>query len=154
MTSLRQAKSQKFQYTPVHRWERLLKIWNQDCDMCRYMYRYNPLDNRHGFWYIDRQHQKSCSYIIWSWVTYHCENMQHFHCRIIIDNVGDYLYLKNGRFKFEVDPHHFNAKWLTVNHVGIYGSKKAQGCSAFQGQSCMNFDNQYIQYAMDIYFTN
>ena len=58
--------------------------------------------------------------------------MLNFHrdCRILIDNVGDYLYLKNGSFKFEVDPHQ------VVNHVGIYGSKKAEGCSAFQHQSC------------------
>ena len=34
--------------------------------------------------------------------------------KIIIGNVGDYLYLKNGSFKFEVDPHHFNAKWLIM----------------------------------------
>ena len=28
--------------------------------------------------------------------------------------VGDHLYLKNGSFKFEVDPHYFNAKWSIV----------------------------------------
>ena len=32
----------------------------------------------------------------------------------MIDNVGDYLYLKNGNFKFKVDPHHFNVKWLIM----------------------------------------
>ena len=31
-----------------------------------------------------------------------------------MDNIGDYVYLKNGSFKFEIDPHHFNAKWLIM----------------------------------------
>ena len=80
----------------------------------------------------------------------------------LIDNVDDYLYLKeseNGNLKFEVDAHqldlrlhHFsqfplNVKkkklaglWLAgkvVNHVGIYGSKAAEGLSAFQRRSCL-----------------
>ena len=83
----------------------------------------------------------------------------------LIDNVDDYLYLKeseNGNLKFEVDAHqldlrlhHFsqfplNVKkkkkkkklaglWLAgevVNHVGIYGSKATEGLSAFQRRSC------------------
>ena len=33
---------------------------------------------------------------------------------MIIDNIGDYLYLRNGSFKFEVDPHQFSAKWLIM----------------------------------------
>ena len=79
--------------------------------------------------------------------------MQHFHYKLI-DNVGDYLYLKNGNFKSEVDPHEFKLRlhhfqknknqklaglWLAgdvVNHVGIYGSKVAEGFSAFQRRSC------------------
>ena len=60
--------------------------------------------------------------------------------KIIIDNVGDNLYLKNGSFKFDVDPHHFNE---VVNHVRIYGSKKAVGCSAFQRRSCVNTANPF-----------
>ena len=67
-------------------------------------------------------------------------------CALLIDNVGSYLYLNNGRFKFEVDPHQFNLRlhhfsqfqrikkkiqklaglWLAgkmVDHIGIYGSK-------------------------------
>ena len=69
---------------------------------------------------------------------------------------------RNGSFKFEVGPHQFNLKmqhfsqfpfnawkkkdfqklagiWLAgevVNHVGIYGSKAAEGLSAFQRRSC------------------
>ena len=78
------------------------------------------------------------------------------------DNVGDYLYLKeseNGNFKFKVDAHQLDLRftifhnflsmfkknqklaglWLAgevVNHVGIYGSKAAEGVSAFQRRSC------------------
>ena len=78
-----------------------------------------------------------------------------------IDNVGNYLYLNNGRFKFEVDPHQFNLRlhhfsqfqlkrnqklaglWLAdemVDHIGIYESKVAEGSWAFQRRSC--FDKQ------------
>ena len=80
-------------------------------------------------------------------------------CALLIDNVGNYLYLNNGRFKFEVDPHQFNLRlhhfsqfqrikkiqklaglWLAgeiVDHIGIYGSKVAEGLSAFQRRSCL-----------------
>ena len=70
---------------------------------------------------------------------------------------------RNGSFKFEVGPHQFNLKmqhfsqfpfnawkkkdfqklaglWLAgevVNHIGIYGSKAAEGLSAFQRRSCL-----------------
>ena len=67
--------------------------------------------------------------------------------------------LKNGSFKFEIGTHQFHLKmqhfsqfpfnikknqklaglWLAgevVNHVGIYGSKAAEGLSAFQRRSC------------------
>ena len=78
-------------------------------------------------------------------------------CALLIDNVGNYLYLNNGSFKFEVDAHQFNLRlhhfsqfqhkkiqklaglWLAgemVNHIGIYRSKVAEGLSAFQRQSC------------------
>ena len=81
-------------------------------------------------------------------------------CALLIDNVGNYLYLNNGRLKFEVDPHQFNLRlhhfsqfqrtkkkkknqklaglWLAgkmVDHIGIYGSKVAEGLSAFQRRS-------------------
>ena len=90
---------------------------------------------------------------------------------MLIDNVCDYLYLKeseNGNFKFEVDAHqldlrlhHFsqfplNVKkkknqklaglWLAgemVNHVGIYGSKAAEGLSAFQRRSCSRLSVEF-----------
>ena len=82
-------------------------------------------------------------------------------CALLIDNVGNYLFLNNGRFKFEVDPHQFNLRlhhfsqfqrikknqklaglWLAgemVDHIGIYGSKVAEGLSAFQRRSCWKF---------------
>ena len=75
----------------------------------------------------------------------------------VIDNLDDDLYMKTGRFKLEVDPHHFNLRihhflqfhfsvrkqkleglWLAgkvVNHVGIYGSEVAEGFSVFQLRS-------------------
>ena len=42
-----------------------------------------------------------------------------------IDNVGDYLYLTNGSFKFEVDPHQFN---LRLQHFSQFpfNEKKSQ----------------------------
>ena len=59
------------------------------------------------------------------------------------------MYLNNGSFKSEVDPHQFNLRekkiqklaglWLAgemVNRIGIYGSKVAEGLSAFQRRSC------------------
>ena len=81
-------------------------------------------------------------------------------CALIIDNVGNYLYLNNGRFEFEVHPHQFNLRlhhfsqfqrkkkdfqklaglWLAgemVDHIRIYGSKVAKGLSAFQPRSCI-----------------
>ena len=63
------------------------------------------------------------------------------------------MYLNNGRFKSEVDPHQFNLRekkkdfqklaglWLAgemVNRIGIYGSKVAEGLSAFQRRSCVS----------------
>ena len=72
---------------------------------------------------------------------------------------------RNGSFKFEVGPHQFNLKmqhfsqfhfdvkkkklkklaglWLAgevVNHVGLYGSKVAEGLSVFQHRSCKLWD--------------
>ena len=83
-------------------------------------------------------------------------------CELLIDNVGNYLYLNNGRIKSEVDPHQFNLRlhhfsqfqrkkkkkkdfqklaglWLAcemVDHIGIYWSKVAEGLLAFQRRSC------------------
>ena len=80
---------------------------------------------------------------------------------LLLDNVGNYLYLNNGSFKFEVDAHQINLRlhhfsefqhkknefqklaglWLAgemVNRrIGIYGSKVAVGLSAFQRRPCI-----------------
>ena len=93
-------------------------------------------------------------------------------CALLIDNVGNYLYLNNGSFKFEVDPHQFNLRlhhfsqfqrkgrkknqkladmWLVgemVNRIGIYGSKVAEGLSAFQRRSCLKTDFIHIGQAL------
>ena len=42
-------------------------------------------------------------------------------CAFLIDNVGNYLYLNNGRFKFVVDPHQFN---LRLHHFSQFQRKK------------------------------
>ena len=80
------------------------------------------------------------------------------------NNVGDYLYLTNGIFKFEVGPHQLNLRlrpfsqfpfngkkhdfqrlaglWLSgkvVNHVGIDGSKFVDGFLAFKRRSCFYY---------------
>ena len=89
---------------------------------------------------------------------------QHSHNRLI-DNIGDYLYFKNQRmgasnlklihisstwdctgshnflpmFQKKKDFQKLAGLWLAdevVNHVGIYGSKAAEGLSAFQRRSC------------------
>ena len=38
-------------------------------------------------------------------------------CALLIDNVGDYLYLNNGSFKFEVDAHQIN---LRLHHFSEF----------------------------------
>ena len=125
-----------------------------------YIYIYHTLDNRYGFAILignSKNHVATLTCLEW-----HTENMLTFHHRLVTDNLGDYLYLKNGSLKFEVDPHQFNmrlhhfsqyvfnlkkkrkekssqdcdwlGKWLI--DVGIYGSKVAEGFSTFQRRSC------------------
>ena len=82
-------------------------------------------------------------------------------CALLIDNIGNYLYLNNGSFKSEVDPHQFNLReterdfqklaglWLAgemVNRIGIYGSKVAEGLSTFQHRSCKLFSRCSFKY--------
>ena len=113
---------------------------------------------------IDRQHWKSCTAVATSeWHT--VKICKHSHNRLI-DNIGDYLYFKNQRMeasnlklihisstwdcttfhnflpmfqKKKKDFQKLAGLWLAdevVNHVGIYGSKAAEGLSAFQRRSC------------------
>ena len=114
--------------------------------------------------HIDRQHWKSCTAVATSeWHT--VKICKHSHNRLI-DNIGDYLYFKNQRMeasnlklihisstwdcttfhnflpmfqKKKKDFQKLAGLWLAdevVNHVGIYGSKAAEGLSAFQRRSC------------------
>ena len=41
---------------------------------------------------------------------YSCSKLTSHACALLIDNVGNYLYLNNGSFKSEVDPHQFNPR--------------------------------------------
>ena len=96
---------------------------------------------------------------------------QHSHNRLI-DNIGDYLYFKNQRMgASNLKLIHISSTWdctalhnflpifqkkkkdfqklagllladEVVNHVGIYGSKAAEGLSAFQRRSC-SLSRQY-----------
>ena len=113
---------------------------------------------------IDRQHWRSCTAVATSeWHT--VKICKHSHNRLI-DNIGDYLYFKNQRMeasnlklihisstwdcttfhnflpmfqKKKKDFQKLAGLWLAdevVNHVGIYGSKAAEGLLAFQRRSC------------------
>ena len=73
-----------------------------------YIHWYNPLHNRYEFCVLVGD--KPCSYIILCWpgMTY-CDNMLAFPLPDYRkDHVGYHLHLKNGSFKFEVDPDQFN----------------------------------------------
>ena len=89
---------------------------------------------------------------------------------LLIDNVGHHLYLNNEQMRAStlrlilisstwdcITFHSFNVKvekkvlkladlWLVgemVNRIGIYGSKVAEGLSAFQRRSCCLWHNQW-----------
>ena len=104
-----------------------------------------------------------------------CPKLTSHACALLIDNVGNYLYLNNGSFIFEVDPHQFNLRlhhfsqfqrkgrkkkiqklsdlWLVgemVNRIGIYGSKVAEGLSAFQRRSCEHLSGRRPKFGMSI----
>ena len=46
----------------------------------------------------------------------------------MIYNEGEYLCLKNGSVKFEVDPYNFNAKWLMSGFMDL-GKPRVARCS-------------------------
>ena len=98
--------------------EEIIKMWCQEFDIyllaniytyiCRYRYRYHPLDKRYGF---------SIS----------------VHSEITSLLKGFFSMVKKNVFQ------KLAGLWLVgevVNHVGLYGSKVAQGCSALQRRSC------------------
>ena len=77
-----------------------------------YLYRYIPPHIRNLF-SISIDNTRNHVATLALWVT-HCVNM--LTCRLI-DNVGGYLYFKNGRFKVQIGPHHFN---LRVHHFSQF----------------------------------
>ena len=136
-------------------------MWCQELDILVYIYYIYIVKLSIIIWIflIDRQQLKPCSYIDLSSVTteicwyfhYSCSKLTSHACALLIDNVGNYLYMyfNNGSFKSEVDAHRFNLRekknqklaglWLAgvmVNRIGIYGSKVAEGLSAFQRRFC------------------
>ena len=107
---------QFFYYCPssIQR-ERSLKCECHEFDIYKlisihiYIYRYHPLDKRHGFSI---------------WVQPEFTTL----LRLIFLNVKKKYFSK------------LAGLWLVgevVNHVGLYGSKVAEGCSAFQRRSCV-----------------
>ena len=124
-----------------------------------HMYIYNhPLDNHMDFlWLLSTE-------ICW-YFYYSCSKLTSHACTLLIDNVGNYLYLNNGSFKSEGDPYQFSLRekkrdfqklaglWLAgkmVNRIGIYRSKVAEGLSAFQRPSCDNFQcSQWWKFYQD-----
>ena len=129
---------------------------------------YHPLDNRYGFLSIGNTKNHVVTLPCLEWLLKYVNipiilppKLMSHASALLIDNVGNCLYLNNGRFKFAVDPHQFNLRlhhfsqfkqhkkdfqrlvglWLAgemVDHIGIYGFKVAEGLSAFQRRSCYN----------------
>ena len=131
----------------------------------RYIYMYIEILTLSIIIDMDRQHWKSCTAAATSeWHTVKICKRSHNR---LIDNIGDYLYFKNQRMeasnlklihisstwdcttfhnflpmfqKKKKDFQKLAGLWLAdkvVNHVGIYGSKAAEGLSAFQRRSCV-----------------
>ena len=83
------------------------------------IYIYQPLDNRYGFSLSignTKNHVATLTYCL-EWLLKYVNisiilapKVTSHACILLIDNVGNYLYLNNGRFKFEVDPHQFNLR--------------------------------------------
>ena len=53
-----------------------------------------------------------------------CPKLTSHACALLIDNVGNYLYLNNGSFIFEVDPHQFNLRLHHFSQFQRKGRKK------------------------------
>ena len=86
-------------------------MWCQELNI----YIYYPLDNGYGFLSIGNTkiHVATLTCLEWQLKFVNISIMlapklTSHACALLIDNVGNYLFLNNGRFKFEVDPHQFN----------------------------------------------
>ena len=106
--------------------ERSLKC---DAKNSTYIYTYHPLNNRYGFSLSignTKNHVTTLTCLEWllkyvnTSVILAPKVISHA-CAFLIDNVGNYLYLSNGNFKFEVDPHQFN---LRLYHFSQFHNKK------------------------------
>ena len=123
-----------------------------DAKNSTYIYIYHPLDNRYGFLSIGNTKNHVATLTCLEWILKYnliilAPKLMSHVCALLIDNIGNYLYMNHGRFKFEIDPHQFNLRlhhfsqfqrikkiqklaglWLAcemVDHIGIYGSKVA-----------------------------
>ena len=55
-----------------------------------------------------------------------------------MDNVGDYLYLKNGGFNLEVDPHLFNLRLHHFSQFPFNVNKSAKGANMWSSPVCLS----------------
>ena len=103
--------------------ERSLKC---DAKNSTYIYDiYHPLDDRFGFSLSignTKNHVTTLTCLEWllKYVNISiilAPKLTSHSCALLIDNVGNYLCLNDGRFKFEVDPHQFN---LRLHHFSQF----------------------------------
>ena len=90
-----------------------------------YTYIYHPLDNLYGFLSIGNTKNHVATLTCLQWILKYVVCV----CALLIDNVGNYLYLNNGRFKFEVDPHQFN---LRLHHFSQFQRIKKKKLKSWQ----------------------
>ena len=94
-----------------------------------YIYIYHPLDNRHGSSLsIDNTKNHMATSTCLEWLLKYVNisiilapKLTSHACALLIDKVGNYLFLNNGRFKFEVDPREFN---LRLHHFSQFQRNK------------------------------
>ena len=90
----------------------------------RYIYIYYPFDNRYGFSLtVGNTKNHIATLTCLEWHTEICQHCWHVHYRLI-DNLCDHLYLKNGSFKFEVDPHQINLSYFSQFPFNVKQKKK------------------------------
>ena len=111
----------KFRY--FYQW--LYTAGSLKCDANNSTYIYHPLDNRYGFSLSignTKNHVATLTCLEWllKYVNISlilAPKLMSHACVLLIDNVGNYLYLNNGSFRFEVDPHQFN---LRLHHFSQF----------------------------------
>ena len=96
--------------------ERSLKYDGKNSTYIYIIYMYYPLVNRYGYpLSIGNTKNHVATLTCLKWLLKYVNisiilapKLTSHACALLIDNVGNYLYLNNGRFKFEVDPHQLN----------------------------------------------